>query len=70
MQVLIFKQTGHISFSFISNEPLFPLHLPKSISHSKQISADSVILLHTIFHLVSIITLHFHLYYLTILELS
>jgi hypothetical protein len=28
------------------------------------------ILLHSIFHLVSITTLHFHLYYLTVLELS
>jgi hypothetical protein len=48
---------------------LFPISLI-IIWILEHIYPEQFILLHTIFHLVSIITLHFHLYYLTILELS
>ena len=48
---------------------LFPISLI-IIWILEHIYPEQFILLHTIFHLVSIITLHFHLYYLKVLELS
>jgi hypothetical protein len=48
---------------------LFPISLI-IIWILEHIYTEQFILLHTIFHLVSIITLHFHLYYLKVLELS
>ena len=48
---------------------LFPLLL-LSIWILEHIYPQYFILLHSIFHLLCITTLHFHLYYLTVLELS
>jgi len=48
---------------------LFPILL-LSIWILEHIYPKYFILLHSIFHLLCIITLHFHLYYLTVLELS